>query len=392
MCRDFSAILVTWGLRSYGGEPGLIGLEPTLEEHIENLVAVFRQVKRVLRKDGVVFLNYGDAYARNGGEQGGSNREMLHMEGKQRRMTKIPDGAGLKPKDLMMMPARVALALQAAGWWVRSEIIWAKPNPMPESVTDRPTSSHEKIFLLSKSARYFYDSVAVRVPSITGDTRRPYGSKGAWAMDGRPESQQHGGEQRKISKQRSHARTHEGFRDKWDAMPKEEQQAGGANLRNVWHIATHAYSEAHFATFPPKLVEPCIKAGTSERGCCVECGAPWARVAKAQGGTIGHSWHDHSVDMEQGQRAKYGGGVGNADLGKGKYRIDTINWQPTCECKADVRPCRVLDPFGGSGTVGLVAERLGRDSILVELNGEYVSMAEERIVSDNPLFTRVIRR
>ena len=150
-----------WGLRSYGGEAGMIGLEPTLEAHIEALVSVFRQVWRVLRPDGTLWLNVGDVYANDGkwgGTTGGKHAKELHSEPIGRAKVKT----GLKPKDLMMLPARVALALQADGWWLRSEIIWAKPNPMPESVTDRPTSSHEKIFLLSKAAKYFYDAEAVR--------------------------------------------------------------------------------------------------------------------------------------------------------------------------------------------------------------------------------------
>ena len=157
-----------WGLRSYGGDAGMIGLEPTLDEHIANLVAVFREVWRVLRTDGTVWLNYGDAYANDGkwgGSTGGLHNTALHGSASSIGRAKVK--TGLKPKDLMMLPARVALALQADGWWLRSEIIWAKPNPMPESVTDRPTNAHEKIFLLSKAARYFYDAEAVRVPGLS---------------------------------------------------------------------------------------------------------------------------------------------------------------------------------------------------------------------------------
>ena len=148
--------------------------------------------------------------------------------------------SGLKHKDLMMMPARVAMALQADGWWLRSEIVWHKPNPMPESVTDRPTSAHEKMFLLSKSAKYFYDAEAVRLSGKSWVGGGDRGQKGARPPGRGPDSSLSG-------------------------MP-----GSGANLRNVWKIATHSFSEAHFATFPPKLVEPCLKSGTSEKGCC--CG------------------------------------------------------------------------------------------------------------------------
>ena len=152
-----------WGLRSYKGGEGMIGLEPTFEEHLDNLLQVFREVRRVLRKDGTCFLNYGDRYASGNGKMSWS-ASGTPVRGSERRAAV----AGYKPKDLMMMPARVALALQADGWWIRTENIWAKPNPMPESATDRPTSAHEKVFMLTKAANYFYDSVAVR-------TDAPYG-------------------------------------------------------------------------------------------------------------------------------------------------------------------------------------------------------------------------
>ena len=235
----------------------MIGLESTFDEHLTNLVAVFREVRRVLRKDGTLWLNYGDAYANDGkwgGSTGGKHAAGLHGQtgiGRQKVTT------GLKPKDLMLMPARVAMALQSDGWWLRSEIVWHKPNPMPESVTDRPTSAHEKLFLLSKSARYFYDAEAVR-QGLADNTQRPTTGGGVTRHgNGSPDS---------------------GIGAYQDKVRSGE--VSGANLRNVWTIPTHGYSEAHFATFPPALVEPCIKAGTSERGVCAECGAPWERVVE----------------------------------------------------------------------------------------------------------------
>ena len=254
-----------WGLRDYGVE-GAIGLERTLQEHIDALVRVFREVRRVLRSDGTLWLNYGDAY---------------------------------RAKQLLMMPARVALALQADGWWLRSEIVWHKPNPMPESVTDRPTRAHEYVFLLTKSARYFYDADAIREPySPTTFDRSKYLQGDVCDTHG----------QHKPGNERLAAKD-----------PKQKirsPNSAGRNRRTVWDITTKPYRAAHFATFPPKLVEPCIKAG-----CPV-------------------------------------GGV-------------------------------VLDPFGGSGTVGLVASRLGRDAILIELNPEYAEMAERRIHEDAPMFADV---
>ena len=170
-----------WGLRDYG-VAGAIGLEPTFEEHLGTLVTVFREVRRVLRSDGTLWLNYGDCY---------HNGDSL---------------SGLKPKDLVMMPARVALALQADGWWLRSEIVWHKPNPMPESVRDRPTCAHEKLFLLTKSARYFYDAEAVRVP-------RSHPNNPTFRLGTTPQNNS-----RKSDKQRGHSRPHAGFNDRWDAL------------------------------------------------------------------------------------------------------------------------------------------------------------------------------
>ena len=353
-----------WGLRAYGGDAGMIGLEPTFDDHLSNLVAVFREVRRVLRNDGTLWLNYGDAYAGappriKFGDQGDNGVDETTRQ--------VKNIAGLKTKDLMMMPARVAMALQADGWWLRSEIIWHKPNPMPESVTDRPTSAHEKVFLLSKRAKYYYDAEAVRVPSITGDNRRPKGSNGAWELDGRPENQRHGGEARQTD-------------------------ASCANMRNVWSIATFAYPGSHFATFPPALVEPCIKAGTSAKGVCGECGAPWVRtVAKRK---PPESLFGVARDADGMVRKNSSGGVKRTSGSKLQRFLDdnpptTTGWQPTCEHAAEVRQATVLDPFAGSGTVGLVADRLGRDAILIELNPEYAAMAEQRIVGENPLFCKV---
>ncbi|MCP4900106.1 MAG: site-specific DNA-methyltransferase [bacterium] len=308
-----------FGLRDYGVDDQ-IGHEKTVDEYVKVLADVFREVRRVLRKDGTMWLNLGDCYADSWGAQGRKilpatlSRNQISNHPKCASHTGTIRDAGLKPKDLMMMPARVILALQADGWWVRSEIIWAKPNPMPESATDRPTSAHEKVFLLTKSARYFYDAEAVRTPS-NGYSKMPDGwdtgpgSHGTIHRNGRKKG-------RKTDKQRGHSRRHDGFNDRWDQMTKGEQQARYANLRNVWTIAPAPFPEAHFATFPPALVEPCIKAGCPKDG-------------------------------------------------------------------------TVLDPFGGSGTVGLVADRLGRDAILIELNSDYVTMAKCRIQGDAPMFTTV---
>ena len=221
-----------WGLRDYGTAEQ-IGLEPTPDAYVAALVDVFRDVRRVLADDGVLWLNLGDSYARTGGEPGGGNRELLHMDGTQRRMCAIPDRSGLKPKDLVGIPWRVAFALQADGWYLRSDVIWAKPNPMPESVTDRPTKSHEYVFLLSKAERYFYDADAIAEPYaaatvIRGKSIRQVGNDGTVTTRGNGE-------------------------------PLDKNTR---NARTVWNIATQPYRDAHFAVMPEALAARCIMAGS----------------------------------------------------------------------------------------------------------------------------------
>jgi len=230
-----------------------IGLEPTPEDFVVALVEVFREVRRVLRDDGTVWLNLGDSYAGSWGNYGGENRG----NGTQREITNgsqvkdhteryglyCPPTAnvpGLKPKDLIGIPWRVAFALQADGWYLRQDIVWSKPNPMPESVKDRCTKSHEYVFLLTKSPRYCFDNEAIKEPAKTDDPRRPYTSKGAKDMDGRAEWK---------SGQR---------RDGDDFTTR--------NRRSVWTVTTKPFKGAHFATYPPDLIEPCILAGCPEGG------------------------------------------------------------------------------------------------------------------------------
>ena len=339
-----------WGLRDYG-VAGQLGMEKTLGEHLAVMVEVFREVRRVLRKDGTCWVNYGDCYATSPNGRSAADTKALGNDDRTFRDKpfstigpiyvtdprnpdrrgnhstlrgapppntpgRIAAGGTLKPKDLCMISNRFAIALQDDGWWVRSEIVWHKPNPMPESVTDRPATAHEKVWLLTKSERYWYDAEAVRIPAAPATAPR---AERANTGTSAPGQAKHSGVcgPRRSDKQRGHTRRHQGFNDRWDKMERAEQLADGANLRNVWTIATAAFSEAHFATFPPALIEPCIKAG-----CPV-------------GGTV-------------------------------------------------------LDPFGGSGTTGLVADQLGRSAILIELNPEYAAMAHRRIKGDAPLLTDVV--
>jgi DNA modification methylase len=347
-----------FGLRDYGVE-GQIGLEPTPDEFVAALVGVFREVRRVLRKDGTCWLNLGDSYAGAtvGDKRPGSGRaDGIVDDRAQRNRNGLGRVNGSKPKDLIGIPWRVAFALQADGWYLRQDIIWAKPNPMPESVRDRCTKAHEYIFLLAKSERYFYDAEAI---AEEGSGRTP--GNVTYKYDGIP-----------------------GHETKQGILAQSNVPQMVRNKRSVWTVATQPFKEAHFATFPPDLIEPCIKAGTSEKGCCSQCGAPWVRVT------------------EPGEVTSVGGGSNMISpterIGymQARERL-TKGWQPSCTCderltgieKPSNEPCTVLDPFGGAGTTGLVADRLGRNALLIELNPEYADMATRRIQGDASLFAQV---
>jgi DNA modification methylase len=249
-----------WALRDYG-VAGQIGLEPTAEEFVANLVDVFRGVRHALADDGTLWMNLGDTYLQQQGNGFNGQKRLDHAN----RNVRVKRPVGVKPKDLVGIPWMVAFALRADGWYLRSDIIWSKPNPMPESITDRPTKAHEYIFLLSKRPRYYYNAAAIREPyapstvrefedGYQGQARKDYAGTGAQ----NPSDVK----RRIVDKQRGHGRRHAGFNDRWDAMPKSEQQMTGANKRTVWHVATQPYPDAHFATYPEKLIEPCILAGS----------------------------------------------------------------------------------------------------------------------------------
>ena len=225
-----------WGLRDYGTGKLQIGLELTPQEYIEKIVLVFREVKRVLRNDGTLWLNLGDSYSGSGkGPAGNLGGDERHLEEKHTKI--IPEG--LKQKDLVGIPWRVAFALQADGWYLRQDIIWHKPNPMPESVTDRCTKAHEYLFLLSKSERYYFDNEAIKEPSVKfeNEGRRPRTQPNGLRAD---EAKSEGGFQFQVTETR--------------------------NRRSVWTVATKPYSGAHFATFPKELIEPCVLAGCPKDG------------------------------------------------------------------------------------------------------------------------------
>lgn len=271
-----------WGLRDYG-EDNQLGLEETPQEYVANLVEVFREVRRVLRDDGTVWLNLGDSYS-SGGRKTTTNQTVRGDT--DYGVTRPPVYKGIKPKDLVGIPWRVAFALQEDGWYLRQDIIWNKPNPMPESVKDRCTKSHEYIFLLSKKDKYYFDNESIKEEAINKDNLSDsfvgkQGTANYHVVSGGV------GSDKKI----------------YDVK----------NKRSVWTVTTKPYKEAHFATYPPDLIEPCILAGCPEEG-------------------------------------------------------------------------HVLDPFGGAGTTGLVADRLGRNATLIELNKSYADIMEKRLRNDNSLF------
>lgn len=312
-----------WGLRDYGMKSQL-GLERTPEEFVARLVGILNEARRVLRDDGTLWLNLGDSYAATGGPEPQQSKWQIAgasdtQNGKKSRRV----AAGLKPKDLVGIPWRVAFALQADGWYLRSDIIWAKPAPMPESVTDRPTRSHEYIFLLAKSEKYYYNHEAIKEPSVCdhpsgngykrearlsfSDSNGARGSDESWKPRSARDSFKREGSKRAAVFPGQTVGTHRPDRaeSEWDITTR--------NKRDVWTVNTKPFLEAHFATFPEDLIRPCIFAGCPE------------------GGTV-------------------------------------------------------LDPFAGACTTGLVARKWNRNSVLIELNPEYCEMGRSRLNGFMSLF------
>ena len=275
-------------------------------------------------------------------------------------------GDGLKDKDLIGIPWMIAFALRADGWYLRSDIIWHKPNCMPESVTDRPTKAHEYIFLLSKSQRYYYDKEAILEPH--SDETKKYFEKYT------PDHSKSLSDRKIALGDKGKTRT--GFGNS-RAEATACMNPSGRNKRTVWTVATKPFAEAHFATFPPALIEPCILAGTSEKGYCPKCGKAWGRQVSR---SVERNWKECPKDearREQNLQSDKSG------LHSQYHDITekTIGWLPSCQCSCDPVPAVVLDPFFGAGTTGLVAKKLGRHFIGIELNEAYIGMAQKRIAA-----------
>ena len=304
----------------------------------------------MLRDDGTLWLNLGSSYAGYWGEKYahkpfGEDRTPDETTPPHK---KSPDfkTSSFKPKDMVPIPWMVAMALQADGWYLRSDIIWHKPNPMPESVTDRPGKSHEYIFLLTKSPQYFYDAEAVKEKAATS----PHGP-GYVSFD-------------ENSKRNDRTPNNE-------ANGRDWAKDGKRNKRSVWTIATKPFSAAHFATFPPALIEPCILAGTSEKGCCAECGAPLVRVVERKRPPVDRYTNSSKPDDIK----PCGGGGGMGQKLQNFYNENpakTTGWKPTCKCNADKMPCTVLDIFGGAMTSAIVAYKHGRKFTMIELSKKYI--------------------
>ena len=405
-----------------------IGMEKTPQEYVQKMVEVFREIKRVLRDDGVAFLNLGDSYSsktvgdsrvyekRMGTTRLNVNRDLSRAKSQRggggvRRLE-----TGLKPGNLLGIPWRVAFALQDDGWILRQDIIWAKSGPMPEPVKNRCTKAHEYIFLLTKRQKYYFDTDAIATVSA------PWNSAKNFQFRSLQRKMKHMTERQLKLQQTQFA--HDSHH------PVEDQQ--GANKRSVWVMGGASYEDAHFAVFPDELPETCILAGTSEKGSCGACGSPWRRLTSAEVKKV--------RSPERGKRAVWDKNHWSAVWDKNHWSHDglrdghqekcvkTTGWEPTCECNGKfvdefywikhsatgkkvkrrrsvyvpeipledhpIVPCVVLDPFAGSGTTLVAALRLHRRGVGIDLGAEYAKMAQKRIegILNRPTFFPGVRR
>lgn len=421
-----------WGLRSYLSDNHPlkqfeIGSEPTPDHYVAAMMEVFQEVHRVMRPDATLWLNIGDTFT-SGGRRNYDRSETSSTSVTRNKAAGVGRPATpkhLKAKELVGIPWRVAFALQGfavisieelaglckaidsrdfpaldafrAGiklyeamanmnwFWHRLDIIWSKPNPTPESVTDRPTKAHEYLFLLSKSKHYFYDPEPIREP-LQEHTFSTYGT------------------QRKLSESavedlkfvKSH-RMHASMKVRAPRL-NEDGSIAGANKKSVWVVGAVPTKTHHTATFPPDLVRPCILAGTSEKGCCAQCGAPWLRIVKKgapdlfwqrqSGGDVNGEYHGKALKNYEVQGAQNASNL-KARILKGMKERKTVGWKPSCDCykngltKDAVIPCTVLDPFAGIGTAGAQASKLGREFIGCELDPLSISLAQNATAQDS---------
>lgn len=330
-----------YGLRDYGVD-GQIGLEGTPEGYVKRLVDVSRGVWNVLADDGLLWINIGDSYnaaGRSGhgssiGAKQSSNRASANAADLCR-----PAATGMAGKNLLGIPWRLAFALQDDGWILRDDIIWHKPNPMPESVRDRCTKAYEHVFLLAKSERYFWDYEAMQEPAVRGSCGSRF----------------------------DQGKTADHLLGRAGRGPRAESTR--RNRRNVWTIPTRPYAGAHFAVMPEKLVEWPVLASTSPRGHCPECGARWHRVVE----------HTKMRLRKTDRNEARGTRTGSSGTMLAPASTRTTGWEPGCGCGLDPVPDVVLDPFFGSGTVGAVTQRLGRDFVGIDLNPAYRTLQEKRV-------------
>lgn len=307
---------------------GNYGSEPSIEEYLQHTVAIFRELKRVLRKDGTLWLNIGDTYNTNG-LRAASLNPRHNPRPPSRRTSQDP-----RKKDLLLMPARTALALQQDGWRVRAENIWDKPNSKPEAPTDRPRRTHEQVYLLTQNDNYFYDPEAVKTKaSPNTHSRRKDGryepTKGTDPSDHRVGT--------------------------WTYSYNPET----VHLKSVWPIPVEPRPEAHFATFPERLADLCILAATSERGVCPQCGNPWLRTPQPQ--------------TEDNNQFSF------LDGPPPQNQEEKTLWRPSCQHGLEPVPATVLDPFCGTGTTPASALRLGRRAAATDASPQYVEMAKHRL-------------
>jgi len=339
-----------WGLRDYD-EDKQLGLEDSPEEFVQNLVTLFSEIKRVLRDDGTVWLNLGDSYAGNNSRASNNGRAGY---GTEREGVFNKTGQGLKNKDLVGIPWRVAFALQQDGWYLRQDIIWHKPNPMPESVTDRCTKAHEYIFLLTKSSNYYYDNEAIKEKAV--------GER--W------------GGNNPINTEKS-----KDLDNQFSGLTRDRKMLyENRNKRSVWTVTTKPFKGAHFATFPMELIKPCVLAGCPEKA-CAECGEPYINKPI-------YEYNDNisKTSVTHGKYSNQETELKNDAIDSKKVVGHKLEKQCDCDTNKTKRGV-VLDPFGGSATTGILAEGNNRDSIMLELNPDYINIAKQRIQNEFGMFT-----